>query len=295
MQTIVPNLWFDREAKEAAAFYIGIFPNARVVSTVTLSGTPGGDTDIVTLELCGQRFQFFSPGSPFKFTPAISFRVDCASEDEVDRLWAALSAGGFALMPLGEYPFSRRYAWLQDRFGVSWQLMHIDGATERITPALMFVGEQCGRAEEAVELYTRLFPQSTIDHTMRYGSDEAPDVEGTIKQIAFTLARQPFAAMDSAHRHEFGFNEAISLAVYCETQAEIDRCWEALSAVPEAEQCGWLKDRFGISWQIVPTAMDAMMTDANPEALARVTTAFLAMKKFDLAALERAYAGTPAD
>ena len=126
---------------------------------------------------------------------------------------------------------------------------------------------------------------------MRYGPGEEPDRAGTVKHCDFTLGGQHFAAMDSAGSHDFTFNEAISFLVDCADQAEIDRYWEALSAVPEAEQCGWLKDRFGLSWQIVPAAMDGMMTNGSPEQIARVTQAFLKMKKFSLADLQRAYAG----
>jgi predicted 3-demethylubiquinone-9 3-methyltransferase (glyoxalase superfamily) len=105
------------------------------------------------------------------------------------------------------------------------------------------------------------------------------------------LENQWFAAMDSAHEHKFKFNEAISFMVYCDTQAEIDEYWEKLSAVPEAEQCGWLKDRYGVSWQIVPTAMDEMMSQGTSDQMGRVTEAFLKMKKFDIAELKRAYEG----
>ena len=97
--------------------------------------------------------------------------------------------------------------------------------------------------------------------------------------------------MDSAHAHGFGFNEAISLMVHCDTQKEIDYYWDKLSAVPESEQCGWLKDRYGVSWQIVPTAMDAMMESGDQAKIARVTEAFLKMKKFDIAKLEEAARG----
>jgi predicted 3-demethylubiquinone-9 3-methyltransferase (glyoxalase superfamily) len=103
------------------------------------------------------------------------------------------------------------------------------------------------------------------------------------------LENQWFAAMDSAREHKFNFNEAISLMIYCDTQAEIDDYWEQLSAVPEAEQCGWLKDRYGVSWIILPTVMDEMMSQGTPEQIQRVTEAFLAMKKFDLERLKQAY------
>jgi predicted 3-demethylubiquinone-9 3-methyltransferase (glyoxalase superfamily) len=287
---ITPYLWFDAQAKEAAALYTGLFTESRVLSITTLPDTPSGDVDTVALELCGQPFMFMSAGPLFKFTPAISFRVECPSLTDVEALYSALVEGGSTLMPLGSYPFSERFAWLEDRYGVSWQLMwDPEAPRQQIVPILMFVGAQCGKAEAALRAYAALFPGSSLGEIQRYGPAEAPDTEGTVKQAAFTLAGRPFRAMDSAHAHAFTFNEAISLMVYCDDQAEIDRYWTALSAVPEAEQCGWLKDQYGVSWQIVPRAMDAMLADNDPTKVARVTQAFLPMKKLDLAALQRAY------
>jgi predicted 3-demethylubiquinone-9 3-methyltransferase (glyoxalase superfamily) len=120
------------------------------------------------------------------------------------------------------------------------------------------------------------------------------ETEGTVQHAVFTLAGQQFMAMDSAGPHACTFNEAVSLLVRCRTQEEIDRYWSALSAVPDAEQCGWLKDRYGVSWQIAPASMDEMMASGDREAVGRVTRAFLRMKKFDIAALERAYRGESA-
>jgi predicted 3-demethylubiquinone-9 3-methyltransferase (glyoxalase superfamily) len=155
----------------------------------------------------------------------------------------------------------------------------------------MFVGPVCGRAEEAISHYTSVFDGAVVGDPMRYGSGDEPDAEGSVRYAAFTLNGMHFAAMDSARAHDFTFNEAISLLVPCDTQEQIDRYWETLSAVPEAEQCGWLKDRFGLSWQIAPTAMQRMLQDADDQQMARVTKAFLGMGKFDLATLEDAYAG----
>jgi predicted 3-demethylubiquinone-9 3-methyltransferase (glyoxalase superfamily) len=292
-QKIVTHLWFDKEAGEAARFYTSIFPNSKVTSSTTLENTPSGTVELVSFELAGQTFSAISAGPLFKFNPSISFQVACETKAEVEALWEQLAPGGQVLMELGEYPFSERFGWIQDRYGLSWQVMSTGGRPPRqkITPMLMFVGEQVGKAEEAIDLYTRLFPDSRIDNIQRYGQGQEPDKAGTVQQAAFTLAGQGFAAMDSAYEHGFAFNEAISFMVSCDSQAEIDRYWEMLSAVPEAEQCGWLKDKFGVSWQIVPARMDEMMRTGNQEQINRVTEAFLAMKKFDIAALERAYAG----
>jgi predicted 3-demethylubiquinone-9 3-methyltransferase (glyoxalase superfamily) len=118
-----------------------------------------------------------------------------------------------------------------------------------------------------------------------------PDREGAVMFTDFMLEGQWFAAMDSAREHDFAFNEAISFVVNGADQTEIDTFWQKLSAVPEAEQCGWLKDRYGLSWQIVPGELSTMMTDTDPERVNRVTQAVLEMKKLDLAALQEAYDG----
>jgi len=294
MQKITPHLWFNKEAKEAAEFYTSIFKNSKVKETTTLHNTPSGSVDILTIQLSGQEFTLISAGPLFKFTPAVSFLVACATKEEVEALWAKLSKGGMALMELGEYPFSEKYGWTQDRYGLSWQVMFMgDRKTiQKITPMLMFVGKQCGKAEEAINFYASVFHNARVGDILRYGKGEKPDNEGTVKHASFTLEGQEFAAMDSAHEHSFTFNEAISFMVHCDTQADIDYYWKKLSADPKAEQCGWLKDRYSLSWQIVPTAMDAMLRDKDEKKIARVTEAFLRMKKFDVDALKRAYEGS---
>jgi len=156
----------------------------------------------------------------------------------------------------------------------------------------MFVGSVCGKAEQAVNFWTSVFREAKVDAILRFGKGEEPDKEGTLKYAAFSLLGQEFGAMDSAYEHSFAFNEAISFILHCDTQEEIDYYWKKLSAVPEAEQCGWLKDKFGLSWQIVPTAMDEMMRKGSKEQIMRVTEAFLIMKKFDIESLKQAYKGS---
>jgi predicted 3-demethylubiquinone-9 3-methyltransferase (glyoxalase superfamily) len=293
MNRITPYLWFDTQANEAAELFVSVFPDSRILSQSSLEGTPSGTVDMISLELSGQQFDLISAGPYFTFTPAISFLVACSSTTEVKRVWEELAEGGSPLMELGAYPFSEMYGWTQDRFGLSWQVMHMGGRDirQRIIPTLMFVGDVCGKAEEAMRFYASLFDESSVGEITRYSEGEGPDKPGTIKHAGFALAGREFAAMDSAHEHSFGFNEAVSLMVHCDTQDQIDHLWNQLSAAPAAEQCGWLKDRYGVSWQIVPTAMDEMMKKADKEQLGRVTEAFLAMKKFDIAALERAFNG----
>ncbi len=293
MATITPHLWFDKEAQVAAEFYTSIFKHSRIKTTTTLHNTPSGSVDIVSFELLGQAFMAISAGPLFKFNPSVSFLVACKTQEEVDALWEKLSEGGTALMPLDSYPFSERYGWLEDKYNLSWQIMYVGDREikQNITPTLMFVGAVCGKAEEAIKFYTAVFKNGQVGPILRYENGEEPDKEGTIKHAAFTLEGQEFAAMDSAHEHDFTFNEAISFMVYCDTQEEIDYYWGKLSAVPEAEQCGWLKDKYGLSWQVVPIGMDEMMRSGDQEKIARVTEAFLKMKKFDIAELKKAYEG----
>lgn len=297
-QNIIPHLWFDKEAKEAATFYASVFPDTKITNITTIHDTPSGDADIVSFELWGQKFMAINAGPLFKFNPSVSFFVnfdpsrDKDASDKLDEVWNKLSEGGTALMPLNEYPFSEKYGWIQDKYGVSWQVMLTNPEGEErptIVPSLLFVGDQCGNAEEAMNFYLSVFKDSKPGEIARYSQGMEPDQEGTIMYSDFSLSNQWFAAMDSAHKHNFSFNEAISFMVYCDTQEELDEYWDKLSAVPEAEECGWLKDKFGVSWQIVPREMDEIMMNGTPEQIARVNKVLFKMKKLNLAELQKAY------
>ncbi len=299
-QKIVPHLWFDKQAKEAAELYTSLFPESRITNVTTLHDTPSGDTDAVSLRIWGCRFQAISAGPLFRFNPSISFMVnfdpsrDKDARTRLDSVWGKLGDGGKVLMPIDKYPFSERYGWVQDRYGLSWQLILTNPEGEErppIVPFFMFVGDLAGRAEEASDFYLSVFKDTSRGAIARYPAGMDPEKEGTVMFTDFTLEGQWFAALDSAHEHNFAFNEAISLIVNCKDQEEIDYFWEKLSAVPGAEQCGWLKDKYGVSWQIVPTAMDEMMSKGTPEQIDRVTQTFLPMKKLDLSKLKEAFEG----
>jgi predicted 3-demethylubiquinone-9 3-methyltransferase (glyoxalase superfamily) len=154
------------------------------------------------------------------------------------------------------------------------------------------VDKKCGKAEEAADFYLSVFKQAKLGARAKYPEDQGPNKKGTVMFSDFKLLDTWFAAMDGGGTHGFDFNEATSYIVNCEDQAEVDYYWEKLSAVPESEQCGWLKDKFGVSWQIVPKEMDDWMAKADHAAMDRLTKAFLPMKKFDIAALKKAYEGS---
>lgn len=300
MQKIVPHLWFDTQATEAAEFYCSVFPDARIVSHSVLHDTPSGDCDVMTFSLGGQDFMAISAGPDFVINPSISFMVNFdpsqnpRAQEDLQALWDKLAEGGTALMPLQEYPFSKYYGWMQDKYGVSWQLILTNPEGEPrpfIIPCLLFGGVHVNQAEAAMQFYGSVFKNAKQGTLARYPEVTGPAKQGAVMFGDMQLEGQWFALMDSGAEQQSTFNEAVSLLINCDTQEEIDYYWERLSAVPEAEQCGWLKDKYGVSWQVSPTSMHDMMANGTPEQIDRVTRAFLQMKKFDIAALEAAYRG----
>ncbi len=296
-QKITSFLWFDDQAEEVADFYTSVFEDSGVGESTRynkegheIHGKPEGSVMTVDFQIKGHEFTALNGGSAFRFTPAISFFAYCGTSEEVDRVWERLSDGGAPLMPLDSYPFSEKYGWIQDKYGLSWQVM-IDetDAPQKIIPSLLFVQDKAGKAEEAIQFYTSVFKDAKQVEISRYGPDQ-PDDEGTVMYGRFSLEDQLFSAMDSADpRHGFTFNEAISFMVHCQTQEEVDYYWEKLSADPKAEQCGWLKDKFGVSWQIAPDALFELTGDPVREKAGRVYEAMLKMKKIDIGGLRAAY------
>ena len=292
MQKITPFLWFDNQAEEAMNFYTSVFNNSKVgqVSRYGEAGPgPAGSVLTASFELEGLQFTALNGGPAFNFTPAISFFVNCESESEIDKVWGRLVENGSVLMPLQAYPFSEKFGWLEDKYGLSWQL-NLGARVQKIVPYLLFVGKQHGKAEEAVNFYTSLFKDSGIENIVNYGPGQEEE-EGTVMHAAFRLAGLEFMAMDSNQEHQFTFTEAISLYVDCHSQEEVDFFWEKLGEGGDesAQQCGWLKDRYGVSWQIVPSVLIDLINDPDPEKAKRVTEAMLQMKKIEIPVLEQAY------
>jgi predicted 3-demethylubiquinone-9 3-methyltransferase (glyoxalase superfamily) len=295
---IVPCLWFDDQAEAAAQFYTAAFPGGRIVarshypeSFANPGGRPPGSVLTVEFEIAGRRFTALNGGPMFAINPTISFFAHVDAAAEADRLFGALAEGGQALMPLDAYPWSERYGWVQDRFGVSWQVIAgrrpPEGAS--IVPCLMFSGQQQGRAEEAIRAYTEAFPGSRVADVSRYEAGEGP--EGWIKHGRFVLSGQDMTAMDSHLAHGLAFSEAVSLQVLCDDQAAIDRYWTTLAEGGGHGPCGWLKDRFGVSWQVVPSGLAAWLSSPDAAARDRAFQAMLRMAKLDIAVLQAAFEG----
>ncbi len=292
MQKIVPFLWFDNQAEQAVHFYTTVLKGGKIGEIARYGkDAPGPEGEVMTVNftLAGLELAALNGGPVFSFTPAISFFVDCQTEEEIDTLWGQFAEGGMALMDLAPYPFLEKFGWVQDRYGVSWQLS-LTRAPQRVRPYLMFAGPQHSRAAEAMDFYTHLFSDARIDHIQHYGPDQ-DEAEGTVMHARFTLAGQPFMAMDGGPEHGFTFTPAISFFVNCQTQAEVDYFWDRLSEDGETSQCGWLSDRFGISWQIVPAILGELMSDPDTGKVYRVTQAMLKMTKLDIEALRQAAEG----
>lgn len=297
-QKIVPCLWFDSNAEEAATFYTSLFADSHIGKKLLYSeegqeitGKLPGSVMTVDFTLAGYRFTGLNGGPQFAFTPAISFYVTCESEAEIDTLWASLSEGGMALMGLDKYDWSEKYGWVRDRFGLTWQLALEKLADEgqKVVPFLMFGGQQHGHAEAALTLYTHIFPNSALEAILRTGEG----VAATVQQAQFSLDGEKFMVIDGGPGHAFTFTEAISLQIMCATQAEVDTFWAKLIADGGEEgPCGWLKDKFGVSWQVTPTVLYDMLYDPDPARVQRVNQAVFQMKKLDIDTLQRAYTAT---
>ncbi len=287
-QKIVPCLWFNNNIEEAVKLYTSLFKNSEIVGTThygeaaaKASGQTKGSVMTEVFKLEGQEFLALNGGPYFKHTQALSLLVACESEKEIDTLWENLSKDGKTFIELDQYPFAEKYGWCADPFGVSWQLI-LSNRKQKISPALLFTQEQAKKAEEAMKYYTSLFASSKIESIAR------DDKTGAILHARFNLLGQEFVALESPIEHDFTFSPAISFMVNCDTQDEIDELWTKLSADPEAEQCGWLKDKFGISWQIVPKFIEEVMLKNDPEQTNRLMAAVVKMKKLDLHALKQA-------
>lgn len=292
-QKIIPHLWFDSAAEEAAKLYTSLVPGSGI-GTISRYGKAGfevhgqreGTAMNVEMHLGRQPMMALNGGPRFRPTPAVSYFLNFNDRAALDHAWKTLGAGGQIHMPLDAYPWSPRYGWLDDRWGVSWQLAMCEPAQTNgqvMTPMLLFTGAQAGQAEAALTQYISVFPDSGIEGILRHDGTGA-DPADTVMHAQFQLAGQTFMAGDSALNHAYTFTEANSFVVFCEDQSEIDHYWHALSAVPEAERCGWLKDRFGVSWQIIPRHLPELLSSPDP----RVMEAFLQMSKIDIAALEHA-------
>ncbi len=277
---IYPCLWFDGQANAAAEWYCSIFKKAKITSDTPM---------VVHFELYGQKFMGLNGGPQFKVNPAISYYVYCGTEEEIQQLYDALSDGGSVLMPLGQYDWSEKYAWVADKFGVNWQL-DIDDiqSDQKIVPSLLFANEKMGLLKNALKHYAQIFEPSQVLVEMPHpGNPKLP--EGALLFAQFKILGYIFNGMSSIIPHNFDFSEGNSFVVDCENQEEVDYYWEKLTyGGGQESQCAWLKDKFGVSWQIIPRQLIELLNDPDRAKATRVMHSMLQMKKIDLNKLYQA-------
>ena len=278
-QSIYPCLWFDNQAKEAAAFYCSIFPDSKITS----------ENNIVTnWELYGQPFMGLNGGPVFKPNPSISLFITCETNEEVDTIWNKLKEDAMIMMTLDKYDWSDYYGFLEDKFGVSWQIFKgkYSDVNQKIVPSFLFTHSNFGKANDAIAFYTTVFSNSKIEGVLFYEEKEMQQ-KNIVKHAQFVVNNTVFMAMDGPGNHNFSFNEGVSFVINCDTQEQIDYYWDAfVNNGRQESKCGWCKDKFGVSWQIVPTILGSLMSE--PEKAARVMQAFLKMTKFDIETLVNA-------
>jgi predicted 3-demethylubiquinone-9 3-methyltransferase (glyoxalase superfamily) len=297
-QKITPFLWFDDQAEEAINFYVSVFPNSKIShlkkwpekTPFPEESTKPGTVMQGVFTLDGLQFCAFDAGPMFRFNPSISFFAVFETKEEVDAVWEQLIDGGEALMPLDRYDWSERYGWVTDRFGLSWQICQgkLQDVGQRITPLIMYSGKQRGNAEEAMNLYMDIFKNSSSAGVAKYSAGE-PGPEGMVKHAQCKLNGRTFMMMDNGTENDIPFTEAISFYVNCKDQAEVDYFWDSFTKEGNESVCGWLKDKFGVSWQIVPQFLTEKLAAAGPDKWQKLFGAIDQMKKLDVAQLKAAY------
>lgn len=278
---IFPCLWCNGDAKEAAEFYCQVFGGKITVDTPV----------VINIELFGQKLMLLNAGPQFEKNPSISFLINCASEEDVQHYWDMLSEGGMALMELDSYPWSKKYGWIKDKYGTTWQLYFGETQEQKMVPTLMFMHKNNGKAMEAMEFYTSTFPESKIEGVLKYkdGGENGENPEN-VQHAHFVINNYMLSCMDSSFDHKFDFNEGISLVTMTNDQKETDHLWNTLiSGGGRESMCGWLKDQYGVSWQIVPKRLIELMNDSDPEKSQKVVQAMLKMQKIVISDLETAY------
>ena len=297
-QKITPTLWFNDKAEEAINFYVSIFPNSKVNFVrkwpedlpLQDESVKPGTVQAASFSLNWMQFYAFDAVSNFQFNPSISFYVVFETVAEIDELWDKLVEGGKVLIPLELYDWSERYGWIQDRYGVSWQIAKhpLKDVGQPITPLLMFSGEKRGDAEEAIDFYMSVFDDSVSNGFSRYG-EEDPGPYGMVKHGQCRLMGQTFMMMDNGADKDVPFNEAISFYLNCNDQKEVDYYWSKFTKEGNESQCGWLKDKYGVSWQILPKFLTEKIENGEDERIQAVNLAMSQMKKLDVAKLMEAY------
>ncbi|PSL34473.1 VOC family protein [Chitinophaga ginsengisoli] len=272
---IFPCIWFDGKAREAFDFYVSVFPNSKITDENPI---------VVKALLDGTEMMGLNGGPMYTPNPAISFMWVSNDKVAIAQIWEKLTKDGRIFMQLDSYPWSASYGWVEDRYGVSWQLYYgeDDWKYNKLVPTLMFGQAQQGRCQQALDFYERTFPAYRNDGIMRYA--EGP-MTGQVQHTQFTLNGHLLMAMDSGVPQHLTFTEGVSLVLECDNQEAIDYYWNTFTQSGEEGLCGWCKDPFGISWQVVPkNIVQLLFESSNPQ---KAQEALMQMGKIEIAKLQQ--------
>ncbi len=265
-------IWCDNNGQEVASFYCSIFPNSHIDT----------QNEVVTsFHIDGTSLTTLNGGNQFRSNPSASFYTTVENEDELHTIWDKLIDGGKVLMPLDKYEWSPLYGWLEDKYGVSWQLTfgEIDAVGKRVIPFLMFCGANQGKAEDAMNFYQKMMPPAKEAVIIHYQEGQV-SVDAKVVHAKFYIGENVFMAIDSGISQPFTFNEGVSFIIHCNNQEEIDYYWNTITENGKESMCGWCTDQFGVSWQIAPVQIAALLSQL--EKRERVFKVLMQMKKIDL-------------
>lgn len=291
MQKIQTSLCFKDQAEEAVKFYTSVFKNSKIKHTAHYSEELIAKLNLkphavlsIDFEIEGQEFIAIN-GPDYNYSPGISFSIYPQSQEEFDSLWTKLSTKGSVLMAVDKYPWSERYGWCSDQFGVSWQLSLDKEMKRPLTPSLLFVNQLFKKGDEAINFYTSIFSHSKV------GMIHRDPEKNTVMYSDFTLEGKRFSLMEEGSmQHPFSITPAISFGVMCKTQEEVDYYWEKLTSNGGRPiMCGWLEDQFGVSWQVTPEIMTEMRNDPDQKRADKAMKAMVGMVKLNIAELKAAY------
>lgn len=277
---IFPCFWFNQNGSEAAEFYTSIFRNSKVTVDTPM---------VINIEIEGQKLMFLNGGPMFQPNLTLSLMMMCDSKEETESYFKKLSENGKVMMTLDAYPWSESYAWVEDQYGISWQLYYSkEKYKQKFSPVMMFTGINNGNCKDALNYYTSIFPNSEIEGVMEYeeGQDDTP---GNVAHSQFSINDYMMMAMDSSHNHNAGFTEGTSMTIMTKDQEETDYYWDLFTAEGEESMCGWLKDKYGFSWQIVPHRLIELTNTYEVEKAQKAFGAMMTMKKIIIKDIEDAY------
>lgn len=270
-QSIYPCLWYNQQAKEAAKFYCSLFNDAEIISENIL---------VSLLGIENQKILLLNAGPEFIANPSASLFINCTSEDEIEMLWKKFTQDGKSLIKLNKYNWAPKYAWVQDKYGMSWQLFYNPNKErKKVRPSFMFHGSNAGKATEAIQFYTSVFENSGVKEVIHYAEEDKQRTD-YIKYADVFINDFDMILFDSTLKHKGQLNESFSLVIECDTQDEIDYYWAELTLKGSEGQCGWIKDQFGISWQIVPKVLHELVS--NEEKAPRVVKKLMGMNKLNI-------------